>query len=366
MKKNLTSPDEEKKKIVMYYAYPDKVGGPLTYINTIVNSELKNKYHFDMLFQNKAPGGMDLKLLFQMTKEIKQMKPEVLHVHGVQSEGFYGVLAGKLAGCKKIVMTVHGFACDDSNCKGIKRFLYSRIVEPTAIRWADKVYCVCESAAKRKIVKSNTRGINYGAIHNPVPVMTSNYERDEIRNNLGFVPNDIVFAYSGRVTIEKGFDVIDQICDRIYGEDKNRIKFLIIGDGIYLDDFRLRHKKQIESNEIITIGRTDCVADYLFAADAFIFPSHHENLPIALLEAEYVGLPCIVSNVGGNPEIVKDQITGYVINNQDIEEYIQAMYYLSNNEQVRKDMGRKAHDDVIERFSLTNICRELERVYDEW
>ena len=103
----------------MYYSYENKIGGPLTYINTIINSELKKEHKFFTLFQNKAPGGLDISLLKKMIMEIKRIKPDIVHVHGAQSEGFYGVLAAKLAGKCKIVTTVHGFAFDDSSCKGL-------------------------------------------------------------------------------------------------------------------------------------------------------------------------------------------------------------------------------------------------------
>ena len=111
-------------KVLMYYSYGDRIGGPLTYINTIINSPLKEKYEFVTCYQNQAPGGFDGQMLQRMTEQIKKEKPDIVHVHGAQSEGFYGVLAAKRAGCKCIVMTVHGFAFDDKGCTGIKHFLY--------------------------------------------------------------------------------------------------------------------------------------------------------------------------------------------------------------------------------------------------
>ena len=131
------------KKVLMYYSYGNKVGGPLTYINTIINSELNAEYDFVTCFQNMPSGGINIKLLKRMTKIIKKENPYIVHVHGLQSEGFYGVLAAKLAGCKKIVVTVHGFSFDSQKISKVKQFLYRYFVEPITIRMADKIYCVC-------------------------------------------------------------------------------------------------------------------------------------------------------------------------------------------------------------------------------
>ena len=143
----------EKKKVLMYYAFEDKIGGPLIYLRSIMNSKLNEEYEFSSCFQNETSGGFSSKLLRRMVKQIKAEAPDIVHVHGLQSEGFYGVLAAKLAGCRYIVTTVHGFAFDGQKKRGLKWFLYRFFVEPITLRRSDKVYCVWKYAEERSIIK---------------------------------------------------------------------------------------------------------------------------------------------------------------------------------------------------------------------
>lgn len=364
MNQSYAEVENKKPKVLMYYTYADKIGGPLTYINTLINSKLKDDFEFKTLFQGKAPGGLDIVLMKDMIAKIKAEKPDILHVHGVQSEGLYGVLAGKIAGCKNVVMTVHGFAFDDSVYHGIKKFLYKFIVEPLTVRLADKVYCVCEFASKRFIVRKNAKKSgNFGYIHNPAPELIRKETRENVRKRLSVSDEDIVFCISARLSKEKGFDILGEIVRQAKIKTNNKFKFLVLGDGAYKDEFVCDVNEEIENGTVIMTGSTDRVADYLAASDAFIFPSYHENLSIAILEACLSELPCIVSNVGGNPEIIENDINGFVINSFEPDDYVEKIVFLTENPEIRKEMGRKNKEIISEKFSLDHICDQVKKVY---
>ncbi len=67
------------------------------------------------------------------------------------------MMAGRLAGCKRILVTVHGLASDTVEMNALKRILYKYIVEPFTLRNVDYVYCVCNYASNRPIIKKNAR-----------------------------------------------------------------------------------------------------------------------------------------------------------------------------------------------------------------
>lgn len=359
--------EKNAKPVVMtYYTYSNRIGGPLTYINTLLDSELAEAYQLQTLFQEKAPGGLDLRLLRDMTKAIKKAKPDIVHVQGAQSEGFYGVLAARLAGCKSVVMTIHGFAFDDAGCRGVKKFLYQRLVEPFAIRHADRVYCVCDFAARRDIVLRNAgRGKrNCGYIHNCVPTLTPQVERQQMRAQLGIAEHEKVFCISGRISKEKGFDILENTLHLLRQRNVQGWKLLVIGDGDYRSVFEAAVREQIDQGQVIMVGQTDRVADYLAAADAYIFPSYHENLSIALLEACAAGLACIVSNVGGNPEIVTDGVNGIVIQEPNAADYADAVAALLEAPEQMKQYQEAAKRSVMEHFSKEQMIQKIRRVYD--
>lgn len=357
--------DETNKKpvVAMYYTYGDKIGGPLTYINTIIGSELSEKIDFHTCYQNKAPGGFDHRLLRDMVRRLRLIKPDIVHVQGAQSEGFYGVLSAKLAGCGNIVLTIHGFAHDDSNCKGVKHFLYKYLVEPLTIRMADKVFCVCKFASQRKIVKCNAGRRNLGYIHNPVPELVVRQKREDIRNAYKISDEDVLFCIASRLTKEKGFDLLADTIKMINNTGIKKFRLLVMGDGDYYQQFYDDLKEEIEKGQVIMIGKTDDVASYLSAADAFVFPSYHENLSIALLEACASGLPCVVGNVGGNAEVILDGKNGYVVDRLCAEEFVQKIALLINNRALLNRMQSFAKMDVQERFSKEKLLCQIQEVY---
>ncbi len=357
---------DSKPKVVMYFTYADRIGGPLTYLNMLMASPLNQVYDFDTCFQNKAPKGLNVSLLREMTARLKQLKPDVLHIHGVQSEGLYGAIAGRLAGCKHIVMTVHGLAFDDSGCRGIKRFLYRRIVEPLALRLSHRVYCVCDFAAQRPIVRNNAgRGKrNCGYIYNCVPAHTPGVSREQMRQQLGVGEDQKLFCFSGRVSREKGLDLLAEALHLLAQKELPAWKFMVIGDGTYRPEFEQAVKPLLEQGRVIMAGQTDRVADYLEAADGFVFPSYHENLSIALLEACGAGLACIVSDAGGNPEIIRNGVNGIVIDQKTPAAYAAAMEALLRDPEMMKSYQLKAQRDVHARFGREEMLERIEKVYD--
>lgn len=359
-----TAGNQNKKvKVLMYYSCGNMIGGPVTYINTIMNSDLKNKYTFSTCYQNKAPKGLNLKLLREMVKKIKEEKPDIVHVHGAQSEGFYGGLAAKLAGCKNIVMTIHGFAFDSSQCRGLKYFLYKYIIEPISIKMATKVYCVCEFASKRKIVVKNVGDRNCGYIHNAVSELIPVESRGDIRKRYQIKNTDVLFCIAARISRDKGFDVLAKTIKILNQKGIQNFKMMVLGDGAYTEEFCGELKEEIATGQVIMIGRTNQVANYLFASDAFVFPSYHENLSIALLEACMAGLACIVSDVGGNSEIVKNGETGFVVENADPRVYADKMETLIKDKELLYRMQVEARRDVQTRFSVVQMCEKIDEVY---
>lgn len=349
----------------MYYTFENKIGGPLIYLRSIINSELKDEFEFVTCFQNEAPGGINIRLLRRMVKEIKAQAPDIVHVHGLQSEGFYGVLAARLAGCRCIVTTVHGLAFDGQKKHGVKWFLYRYLVEPFTLRLSDKVYCVCKYASQRPIIKRNTRKNNCGYIHNAVGALTAGQTREQVRAWWKIEPEETVFVIVGRVTRDKGFDILSRVVKQLACADAGKFRFMVVGDGEYLETFCADVREEIDAGQVIIVGQTDCVTEYLGAADVFVLPSYHENLPIALLEAGKMGLACVASNVGGVPEVIQDGKTGFLVETQEPEAYVEKLKLLMTDPSLRHRMSRAIKEDIDERFAMSLMCMRIKEVYTD-
>ena len=354
---------QKKKKVLIYYTYENHMGGPRTYIRSIMESPLKDRYDFKVCYQNCRPGGLNFGLLKRMIAAIRAENPDIVHVQGLQSEGFYGTLASKLAGCRHIVMTVHGFAFDGDGTGKLKKWLYRYAVEPLTLRLSDNVFCVCESASKRKIIRMHAGKRSCGYIYNPIPPMVTASSRAAMRQKLGIGEQETVFVIAGRVVEGKGFGILENAVKQLNARDINGFKLLVLGDGEYRGIFEERMSEEIRCGQVIMVGQTDSVPDYLLASDVFILPSYHENLPIALLEAGKTGIPCIASNVDGIPEIISDNETGLLVDSFDFEDYAKAMEYMMTHKDAAREMGKRFSADVQERFSIERFCEKLSEVY---
>lgn len=102
---------------------------------------------------------------------------------------------------------------------------------------------------------------------------------------------------------------------------------------------------------------SEAVKKILSTGRVFVLTSVMEVLPVSALEAMAMGMPCILTDVGGCSEIVEDGYNGYLIKPKDFNALAEKLLYLSQSENVLQNMSQNARKTVIEKFSLT-VCAE--------
>jgi glycosyltransferase involved in cell wall biosynthesis len=100
----------------------------------------------------------------------------------------------------------------------------------------------------------------------------------------------------------------------------------------------------------------------LQAADAFILTSHYEGLPLSVVEAMSCGLPCVVTDAGGNAEAVLDGSNGLVVPRSAVDEISAAMSYLITNPSETARMAKESRARAIQLFDVDKLMAEIERV----
>lgn len=353
-----------KPKVLHYYSSATQIGGPLTYINTILDSELNKVYELDACYQMMAPKGVNLPLLARMRDQIRKSAPDLLHVHGLQSEGLYGLMAGRLAGCKNILVTVHGLASDTVEMNSLKRILYKYFVEPFTLRHVDYVYCVCKYASNRPIIRKNARKL-LDPVHTGIAPVVPSKSRSQLRRELGLPQGKMVGILVGRIVRDKGFAEMSAVMHELYQRGEDRAQFGIVGEGGYMDELNQKLKHEIAAGYVRLYGRRNDVGDLLFASDFFILPSWHENFPISLLEAAHAGLPAIATQVGGIPEIIDHGRTGLLVLENNPSSLSGAIDQFINNPDQVCQMGRNAKEKAETCFSLNSMTEKIHAVYSE-
>jgi glycosyltransferase involved in cell wall biosynthesis len=113
------------------------------------------------------------------------------------------------------------------------------------------------------------------------------------------------------------------------------------------------------------IGHKDNMLDLYRRADIFVLSSQSEGVPLALLEAMSCGLPAVCTSVGGVPEILADTVTGFLVQRGDVENMSAKISTLLRDENLRKKMGSKARELVIENYTIGEMSRKILKIYNE-
>lgn len=359
--------NKNKPLIIQHYSETQiNNGGPATGALLLINSFLNSKYDFIAMDKSYPFHGYIFKQFFYFYNIIKTKKPDLIHIRGIHSEGFFGVLAAKLLGVK-VVMSVHGVYSDVLKKNSLKYFLFRYVLEPFALKKSNLVYCVCEYACNREFIMKYTKNNLYGYIYNAAPNINQfkNYAKSIlIREKYNIKEDEIIVTLVSRVTIDKGFEDLSKAIKDIINLNL-KIKFIICGDGDYLESFKLDNKQFVNSGDLICLGKISNVIQILNLSDIFLFPSLHENLSNALLEAASLGLAIIATNVGGNPEIIQDGISGILINPNSPYEIITSVKELASNYELRKRLGEKAKEATQLKFNQENIFNQISIMYDK-
>ena len=104
---------------------------------------------------------------------------------------------------------------------------------------------------------------------------------------------------------------------------------------------------------------------YYAAADCFVFPSYREGFPNTVLEAGAMGLPCIVTDINGSREIIKDGENGMIVPPQDADALFDAMSRMLKDKDAMECMAGNARKMIADRFEQRFVRKCLYDFYNE-
>ena len=339
-------------------------GGPFTSTNRIMNSNLKNTYSFEKVFYRKELGsGVSIKRIKDLTKQLRLIKPDIVHFTGLQLSGFHMAIACKLAGIKNTVVTVRGFSGDALYFNPIKKFILSYILEPITLMCSKKVIGVSKYVVSRMVIQL-IAGKRSSQIYNFPPEVKGTLPKKDIRSELGIDNRDVIVVTVARITKDKGYHKFDEAILRL--KNDKYLKFLIIGDGDYLKTMQCKLHNQVANEQVFFLGYRDDVNQILSACDVFVLPTLHETLSVALLEASQANLALIASDTGGVPEIVENEYNGLLVKPGNIIELVNAIRKVGKNDFLRVNFAKNAKLRIEERFSSDEIVSKLDAVYSSF
>jgi glycosyltransferase involved in cell wall biosynthesis len=142
-------------------------------------------------------------------------------------------------------------------------------------------------------------------------------------------------------------------------------RFILVGDGEQRASFERQAGELGVKDNFLFLGRRADVPEILACCDIAVLPSRAEGLPNAVLEYMAVGLPVIVSRVGGNAELVQDGVTGLLVPPEDSGALSSALLKLLREHGLARQMARSAREFVVQNFSFERLVLEVDALYSE-
>ncbi len=302
----------------------------------------------------------NLFFIWELYKFCSQNKFDIVHFNS--SNSLVGALGAKLSKNKpKIIFTAHGLSMLDKNYKArslLKTIYY--LFFKFFFLFVDRVVFVSkknmESAKSIKLVKKSDVAFN-GLDNNDLNFLDRREARNFLANLLGIKisNNDLLIGSIGRLAYPKNYEFLIKIFSDIKKVHPS-IKLIIIGDGPNRKKYKKLIKKYNLEENIYLAGEISEASRYLKAFDLFVLPSIYEGLSITLIESLFAKVPMLVSDVGGNKEIVSNENCRYKLNNK--KEFLEKMNYILKNKNKFA-----CSNEFVSQFELERMIEAYKRIY---
>ena len=261
-------------------------------------------------------------VLSSLKAMIGQEKYDVVHAFNVPS-----AFAMKYTKAKKKVLSIHGIYSDQVDAlHSDTTATVARITETKVLKWADKL--TTDSKTVQKTYKEKL-GVDFEFLYAPLDV-----SKFEILDTVSKIDNQVV--YIGRDSYEKGTDILRGIESKINGK------------VVFCTD--------MEWKDAMTI---------LKESSLLVIPSRMESIPQVIKEAFYLKVPIVATNVGGIPELIKNNVSGILVPPNDPIKLLDAINKLLEDKECSKKIAENGYDFVINNLTWEILLPRYVQFYEK-
>lgn len=309
--------------------------------------------------------------VWRTVKLLRGEQITVLHVH-TPIAALVGRLAARIAGTPLVIYTAHGFYFHEN----------SRPATKAALIALEKIGAACGDFVMTVSAEDKAAAIKYGiaasdrveTIFNGVdtthydPRRFSGEDRAASRSRLGIPIDAPVIGMMGRLVREKGFFEFFEAAAKVL-KTHPQTWFLVVGDLLpsdydgSRDDLKAHIARLGVTERTVFAGMVDDPAPSLNAMDVFCLPSYREGMPISLLEAMSMGLPCIATDIRGCREEVVDGETGWLVPARQTGPLAEKMIDLLSHSEQAAHMGAAGRRRVQELFDIRKVVERQVNIY---
>lgn len=301
--------------------------------------------------------------ILQAMRVVIKENISVIHCHGSMSS-LCGYIIKKLFK-KKLVITVQGGDIGDypESTGGFCGVL--KPVIRTYLGAADAITCVSTHLVGVAINKFGAKNIKLIPNGVDMSMFKSTDDKETFKKNLNIEEKRIIISVS-RLTPKNGIDYLIRAFPEILARFSDT-RLILLGGGKQEEEIKKLKRELGVQDKITLIDHVPHaeIKKYLSIADVFIRPSLDEGFGIAFIEAMACGIPVIGTNVGGIPDIIKNNENGIIIEPRNEKQIINSILNLLNNKDLAEKLSAKGHEYVKKQFNWDNIYKKMKSVYEE-
>lgn len=274
---------------------------------------------------------------------------------------FHARIAARLAAVPIIITEEHG---EHYIFKRLK-FVPFVLVDRTLSLITDRIIC-CVGQMKESLVRiEHIRAEKVEVITNAVDEdnFSNIRPKSEVRAELGVGDDFRLIGTIGTLRIDKAQHVLLRAFSEIIKTFPD-LNLLVVGDGPLRENLQNTARDLGIAKRVIFTGHRLDVADLLNVMDIFVLSSKKEGLPLPLLEAMYMGIPCVVPRIGGIPDVVENGQTGYLFEFPDHQELSNRVLQLLQDRQLALKMGQAGREKAQKDLTSGRYAGQLMQLYE--
>lgn len=313
---------------------------------------------------NKQPG-KDISIYFRLWSLLRKIKPDILHTRNLSA--LEAQFAGLLAGIKHRVHGEHGRDIDDVNGTNPRYVLLRRVFGLFVKRYIPmskdlETWLIDHIRIPPRKISQIYNGVDLNRfkiiVDKPVHLLPPEFNS----------PDLMLIGTVGRLDPVKDQLTLVQAFIHLvktYPALGDTVRLVIVGDGLLLPKLREMSSGAGVDHLIWFTGERHDVAELMQTFNLFVLPSINEGISNTILEAMATALPVIATNVGGNPELVENGLTGYLVQKQNPLALVEAFKNYMDNPDLLISHGKAGRRRCESTFSLQRMTTDYINMYDQ-
>ncbi|MFP3903995.1 MAG: glycosyltransferase [Armatimonadota bacterium] len=288
-------------------------------------------------------GKLNLASPFILARFARRIGADVINTH-LSTASLWGTIAGKIAGIPTI---------GDVQWLNHKHWYI----------FADHI-TTCSEGVRQHLIKQGMSGDNIEVVYNGYN--TEQFEnvpsRETVRKRLDIAPEQPTICTVAHLSRRKGHEYLLHAMKRLISEYPNLI-CLLLGEGDLDHTLRRMVKNLGLEDHVRFMGYRHDAIDIINAVDVAVLPSLKEGLGIVLIEAGFLGIPSVASDIEGIREVIVDGETGILVPPRDPQMLAENIGKLLSDPELIERLGKAARERMNEIFTLEAMADRAEEVF---